>query len=140
MMMMITATTAAATIAATTTTTTTASDGAETESLGARRAIARPPLAVAARAAIAGTATWMQRGHHRAGIGTEQLWAIRMTTTAAAVAAGSAAAVAARTIRAAVVEGRARGATGVGAELSQAEESHWRKAGRAPWSEPLFRA
>ena len=80
-MMMITATTAAATIAATTTTTT-ASDGAETESLGARRAIARPPLAVAARAAIAGTATWMQRGHHRAGIGTE-LWAIRMTTTAA---------------------------------------------------------
>ena len=138
MMMMITATTAA-TIAATTTTTTTASDGAETESLGARRAIARPPLAVAARAAIAGTATWMQRGHHRAGIGTE-LWAIRMTTTAAAVAAGSAAAVAvaARTIRAAVVEGRARGATGVGAE--QAEESHWRKAGRAPWSEPLFRA
>ena len=137
MMMMITATTAAATIAATTTTTT-ASDGAETESLGARRAIARPPLAVAARAAIAGTATWMQRGHHRAGIGTE-LWAIRMTTTAAAVAAGSAAAVAARTIRgAAVVEGRARGATGVGAE--QAEESHWRKAGRAPWSEPLFRA
>ena len=139
MMMMITATTAAATIAATTTTTTTASDGAETESLGARRAIARPPLAVAARAAIAGTATWMQRGHHRAGIGTE-LWAIRMTTTAAAVAAGSAAAVAARTIRAAVVEGRARGATGVGAELSQAEESHWRKAGRAPWSEPLFRA
>ena len=137
MMMMITATTAAATIAATTTTTT-ASDGAETESLGARRAIARPPLAVAARAAIAGTATWMQRGHHRAGIGTE-LWAIRMTTTAAAVAAGSAAAVAARTIRAAVVEGRARGATRVGAELSQAEESHWRKAGRAPWSEPLFR-
>ena len=137
MMMMITATTAAATIAATTTTTT-ASDGAETESLGARRAIARPPLAVAARAAIAGTATWMQRGHHRAGIGTE-LWAIRMTTTAVAVAAGSAAAVAARTIRgAAVVEGRARGATGVGAE--QAEESHWRKAGRAPWSEPLFRA
>ena len=95
MMMMITATTAAATIAATTTTTTTASDGAETESLGARRAIARPPLAVAARAAIAGTATWMQRGHHRAGIGTE-LWAIRMTTTAAAVAAGSAAAVVAR--------------------------------------------
>ena len=86
MMMMITATTAAATIAATTTTTTTASDGAETESLGARRAIARPPLAVAARAAIAGTATWMQRSHHRAGIGTE-LWAIRMTTTAAAVAA-----------------------------------------------------
>ena len=84
MMMMITATTAA-TIAATTTTTT-ASDGAETESLGARRAIARPPLAVAARAAIAGTATWMQRGHHRAGIGTE-LWVIRMTTTAAAVAA-----------------------------------------------------
>ena len=62
-----------------------------------------------------------------------------MTMTAAAVAAGSAgAAVAARTIRAAVVEGRARGATGVGAELSQAEESHWRKAGRAPWSEPLF--
>ena len=137
MMMMITATTAATIAATTTTTTTTASDGAETESLGARRAIARPPLAVAARAAIAGTATWMQRGHHRAGIGTE-LWAIRMTTTAAAVAAGSAAAVAARTIRAAVVEGRARGATGVGAE--QAEESHWRKAGRAPWSEPLFRA